>query len=290
MIEPLLRDEAFLRDLAAAPRRADRFSLWWLGQSGFLLQWQQHRLVLDPYLSDSLTRKYAGTARPHERISRRVVDPAALDGVELVTSTHAHTDHLDGATLEPLLSANPAARLVLARATLAIARERLPAHVDRFVPLDAGEETTVGVWTVAAVPAAHETVEQDEAGWTRCLGFVVRFGGFAIYHAGDTVRYEGQADRLRRERLDLALLPINGRDPARGVPGNLSGEEAAALAHDSGARLAVPCHYDLFAFNTASPAPFVRAAAAVGQPVAVLRLGEGLQVPLTDGRSGVTYG
>jgi L-ascorbate metabolism protein UlaG (beta-lactamase superfamily) len=30
--------------------------LWWLGLSGFLIQWQGHHLLLDPYLSDSLTK------------------------------------------------------------------------------------------------------------------------------------------------------------------------------------------------------------------------------------------
>jgi len=44
-------------------------------------------------------------------------------------------------------------------------------------------------------------------------GVQVRFGGFGLYHAGDCVPYEGQADRLRPYAVDLALLPINGRAP-----------------------------------------------------------------------------
>jgi hypothetical protein len=37
-------------------------------------------------------------------------------------------------------------------------------------------------------------------------------------------------ERLRQWNIDIALLPINGRDPARGMAGNFSGAEAAQLS------------------------------------------------------------
>lgn len=277
MIEPRLADQALLADIAAADPREDRLYAWWLGQSGFLVQWTSLRLVFDPYLSDTLTAKYAGTSQEHVRISRRVVDPSRLTGVSLVTATHHHTDHLDPGTLVPLLSANPAAALVAPRAWRALAAARTAPHDGRVITIDAGDTITVGPWWVSAVPAAHETIETTADGLHRFLGFLVRVGPFTLYHAGDTVRYAGLADRLRDARVDVAFLPINGRDPARGVPGNLTGEEAAALARDANIGLAVPCHYGLFAFNTASPAGFAGTAAALGQPARVLALGERLE-------------
>ena len=80
MIQPALKDDAFLADVAAArgEARADRLHIWWLGQSGFLLCHAGECVVLDPYLSDSLTRKYAGTDKPHVRLTARVIDPARL--------------------------------------------------------------------------------------------------------------------------------------------------------------------------------------------------------------------
>ena len=88
------------------------------------------------------------------------------------------------------------------------------------------------------------------------LGYVVRCGPFALYHAGDTIPYEGMAERVGGG-IDVALLPINGRAPERRVAGNLNGEEAAALAHEIGARLAVPMHFEMFEFNTEPPDAFV---------------------------------
>ena len=59
------------------------------------------------------------------------------------------------------------------------------------------------------------------------------------------------------------------------MPGNFTGPEAARLARDIGARVAVPCHYDMFEFNTADPADeFIPECHRLGQPYRVLQLGE----------------
>ncbi|MGA9799282.1 MAG: hypothetical protein WBQ68_09750, partial [Terriglobales bacterium] len=67
---------------------------------------------------------------------------------------------------------------------------------------------------------------------------------------------------------------INGRAPERKVAGNLSGPEAAQLAKDIGAGLVIPCHYEMFEFNTTSPEVFVSECQLLQQPCQVLRCGE----------------
>ena len=116
MIEPALQDDDFLADVAVARDDFGHFHLWWLGQSGFLLQWQGKHLLFDPYLSDSLTKKYAATDKPHVRMTERVVAPERLNFIDVVTSSHNHTDHLDPETLGPLLRANPKMDLVIPEA------------------------------------------------------------------------------------------------------------------------------------------------------------------------------
>ena len=278
MICPLLKDDAFLADVAAARAEgaAGRLVVWWLGQSGFLVFYGREFVLLDPYLSDSLTKKYAATDKPHVRMTERVVDPARLGLVSVVTTSHNHTDHLDAETLGPIFAAAPEAKLVLPAANVDFVTQRLGAAAQaRFVPLADGERATVGEFTFEAVPAAHEELAPHYA------GFVVSVGPFRIYHSGDTVRFPGMAGRLRPLGVDLAFLPINGRAPERRVSGNLDGVEAAKLAHDIGARCVVPCHYELFEFNTASPAPFIAECARLGQRCAVLRAGERLTLDPT---------
>jgi L-ascorbate metabolism protein UlaG (beta-lactamase superfamily) len=275
MIEPLMRDDDFLVTTAMARSRPamDRLDLWWLGQSGFLAAWAGDFLLFDPYLSDSLTRKYAGTDQPHVRMTARVVDPARLDFITVVTSSHNHTDHLDAETLRPLLTASPKARLAVPAANVEFVEERLGAEfANRLVPMTEGYREVFGRWSLLAVPAAHEELSPQY------MGIVANAGPFAIYHSGDTVRFPGMVERLREHAIDLALLPINGRSPERRVAGNLDGREAAQLARDIGARCAVPCHYDMFTFNTASPDEFSAECARLRQRGIVLRLGEQLTV------------
>ncbi len=274
MIEPALQGEEFLADVERARREEGRLHCWWLGQSGFLLLWQGRHILLDPYLSDSLTEKYRGTGKPHVRMTRRVIPPERLGFVSLATSSHNHTDHLDAATLGPLLEANPAMEVVVPEANLDFAARRLQVEPARLRGLDADRTLELEGMALHGVPAAHEELERDALGRHKHLGYVIELGPWTVYHSGDTVPYNGLVDRLRRRPPDLALLPINGRRPERGVAGNLWGREAARIARDSGAARAIPCHYEMFEFNTESPEEFVGECRRIGQPCSVLRAGE----------------
>lgn len=274
MIQPLQSDEQFLADVAQARHQPDTLHIWWLGQSGYLVQWQGQHLLLDPYLSDSLTHKYAATDKPHVRMTARVIAPEKLDFIDVVTSSHNHTDHLDAETLLPLLRVNPALKLVIPEANRAFVADRLGIDPAQPIGVNPGGSVSIGAFRFHGVPAAHEQIEQDAAGHHKYLGYVVQVGPWTIYHSGDTVLYEGMVEQLRHWPIDVALLPINGRAPERRVAGNLDGPEAAQLAKTIGAKVVIPCHYEMFEFNTASPADFIAAAERIDQPYWVLRAGE----------------
>lgn len=279
MKKPVQQDGEFLRDVRTAD--PERLHLWWLGQSGFLLRWQRHHLLLDPYLSDSLTKKYDQTNKPHLRITERVVAPERLDFIEAVTSSHNHTDHLDGETLIPLLAANPALCVIVPQANLRFAAERLQVEPARLTPIRTDSDPVrVGPFLIAALPSAHEQLDTDENGDHRYVGYMISVGDKTIYHSGDACPYPGLAERLLEWKIDVALLPINGRDPARGVAGNFTAQEAVDLGLAVGAKLVIPCHYDLFAFNTVSPDAFVQYAQAGGLNYRVLCNGERMSLPV----------
>ena len=274
MIQPVLQDDAFLADVFAARDCPNDLHLWWLGQSGFLVQWRGHHLLFDPYLSDSLTHKYAATDKPHVRMTERVVAPEQLDFIDVVTSSHNHTDHLDKETLLPLMRVNPKLQLVVPEANRGFVADRLGVAIEYPRGLDANETKRFGVFEITGVPAAHPELEKDEWGHHKFLGYVVQCDDVKIYHSGDTLLYDGMAPKVACFEVDVALLPINGDLPTRRVAGNLSGREAATLAKEIGAGVVVPCHYEMFEFNTASPEEFVRRAEELKQPYRVLRAGE----------------
>jgi L-ascorbate metabolism protein UlaG (beta-lactamase superfamily) len=274
VIRPAHSHAALLADIRAADRRDRGFRLWWLGQSGFLLQWEGIHVLLDPYLSDSLTRKYSQTDKPHVRMTELVIDPAELSFVDVVSSSHNHTDHLDAETLGPILARNPSMKLVIPEANRAFVADRLKIGSTMPIGLDDGTTSEISGVRFSGVASAHETVERDEQGRVKTLGYVLRFGDWSLYHSGDTLRYDGMEEKLSPFGIDVALLPINGRAPERRVAGNLAGPEAAQLAHDIGAKLVIPCHFEMFEFNTASPDAFVDTCRRMGQPFRLLRCGE----------------
>jgi L-ascorbate metabolism protein UlaG (beta-lactamase superfamily) len=273
-----LKDDSFLADVREAMKDFSQLHLWWLGQSGFLLQYKGKHLLLDPYLSDSLTKKYEGTNKPHIRMTERVIAPEKLDFIDVVTSSHNHTDHLDAETIIPVMQVNPDLNVVVSKANLEFAANPLQVPTERLIPITQNEAVRLEPFTLHAVPAAHEDLETDENGNHKFIGLIVEVGDYTIYHSGDTLLYDGMTDILKRWSIDVALLPINGRDPKRGVAGNLSSEEATQLAKDIGAKLVIPCHYDMFEFNTVSPDGFVEVAKRLGQPYYILQNGERLSL------------
>lgn len=234
----------------------DAIGLSWLGQAGFILRAGEATALLDPFLGSHDGRLYeSGLA------------PARAEGIDLVLCTHEHVDHFDADSAPAIAKASPGAVFVVPTPIVDMVTEAgVPA--DRVVGLQPGETAELAAFTVRAVPAMHGVTMEDAYGFgeslsgglVRFLGYVVDAGDVRLYHAGDTIHFEGMETMLRELAIDVAMLPINGRDPereARGIVGNLSEREAAWLAREIEAGVAIPMHYDMFARNHGYPAHLV---------------------------------
>jgi len=234
--------------------------LWWLGHCGFAIKLGATVVYVDPYLSDSQAERFRRTGYSHERLMLPPLDPRWIRHADLVLCTHAHGAHLDWGTAAPLLEASKQAKIVLPKSAIGRAHA-LGVDYIRMISTDAGlsvEYTKNGdALDVIAVASAHEQLDWSEGGGYPYLGYILRWGEYTIYHAGDCVPYEGLVDKLKSYQITAALLPINGRDPSRGMPGNFTIEEAADLAGAIGARWLVPMHYGMFAINDADISRFV---------------------------------
>jgi L-ascorbate metabolism protein UlaG (beta-lactamase superfamily) len=148
--------------------------------------------------------------------------------VDAVFCSHGHSDHLDPGTLPHLAENNPSCRFVIPQAVreTALARE---VPEGRVIALDSGDGFEgEGGLKITALASAHEELSLSERGEQLCLGYVIDFGGFSLYHSGDCVPYEGLAETLGQLSPDLFLLPVNGRDRKRtekGILGNFTLEE-----------------------------------------------------------------
>jgi L-ascorbate 6-phosphate lactonase len=231
-------------------------SLTWLGQAGFRLEIDGVSLVIDPWVS------------PHE--GRLVPAPPlelAADGINLVLITHEHLDHLDLPFLPRLLERSTGATLVLPSPLVPVVEPVAPSG--QVLGVQPGDTLEVGGLEVHVVPAFHGLTMEDAYGdgsahgaGARFVGYVLGHGG-RIYHAGDTIVTDVLEAALGELDVDVALLPINGRDEereARGIVGNMDAREAVELALGIRANRLVPYHWDGFAGNTVAPGTAVDAA------------------------------
>ena len=160
-----------------------------------------------------------------------------------------------------LLSILPLTAVLLLAACGGVSQ--MPLAVDNTEPVSDGNRIIyqIGDIKIHAIAASHEILDRDPGTWEySCLQYIIEVNGFRIHHAGDTVRYEGMLLKLRRfGKIDVQLLPINGRDAKRlsnNMIGNMTYQEAADLAGECDTDLVIPGHWDMFADNSADPEDF----------------------------------
>ena len=221
----------------------------WLGQMGFLIKAGSSAVCIDYFAS------------PHEaRQTPALLKADALRNMDVFLGTHDHIDHMDHGSWRNWAGMNPSAKFVFPEAH----REKVLADgvaESNALGMNDGDTVKVGEVTIHAVAAAHEFLDLDpQTGLYPYLQYIMEADGVRIHHAGDTVRYEGMLPKLRAfGEIDLQLLPINGRDAVRyrrNCIGNMTYQEAADLAGETGAAMVIPGHWDMFADNSEDPRRF----------------------------------
>lgn len=244
-----LRDAALIAQIDNLTVPRGQVALWALGQAGFVLKGGNTIAYIDPYLSNSVE----DIGGPPRRFPIPL-DPALITHAQVVLATHEHLDHTDAVTLAPLMAASPSAVLAASLQGGRIAREAgIPA--ERIITPRLGERIEIGGLAFVATPAAHYEYEVDADGHSRWMGFIIECNGVTLYHSGDTIIFPELLAALAGRLIDIALLPINGRDFFRereGIIGNLWPGEAIELAKSIGSRVLIGFHNDLFAGNRVS--------------------------------------
>jgi L-ascorbate metabolism protein UlaG (beta-lactamase superfamily) len=198
-------------------------TLWWLGRAGFIVRFANITFYVDPCLS------HAGSP----------IAGADVTHADMILATHAHPGHLDAASVVPMLAGSPRAKIILPKSAADEAHAR-GIQYPRMTTTDSGlrveyfKDNLYG--RIYAVPSAHPQLDWTATGGYPYLGYLIRFGRWTVYHSGDGVRYDTLAERLRPYNVNLALLPIGGK--------NFSVSEAAQLAEDIGAGWLAPMHYE----------------------------------------------
>lgn len=257
--------------------------LKYLGQTGFLISLEEGNFLIDPYLSNYVVSSGIGDARYFSRQYPPPVSIEELKNIRAILITHDHADHCDPETVLPILSNNPDCRVIAPE----------PAHEilvkkgmdgSRCLTPSLTNWQSVGTIQFIALPSAHYELDQDtKTGAYPYLGFVIKHRDVILYHAGDTILYDGMVERLKKisKDYDVCCLPANGRDANRealGIIGNLQPQEALWLVDQIHANTLIPTHNDLFKSNQIDPSILtnIQKAQYPAQTVKWLRAGEEL--------------
>ncbi|WP_281888654.1 MBL fold metallo-hydrolase [Paenibacillus sp. YYML68] len=250
-------NEALIEEMNRTEPPYGTLAVWLLGQESIAVKGDGITLYIDPFVSDYVSR-VLGLTRQYEA----PLTPEHLTNASMCLITHDHEDHLDPGTMEVVRTTSPDCLVVAPRYSKARLLQ-LGFEPERIMEANTQRMTDSfdGRLQVLAIPAAHEQLEQDADGHHRYVGYVIRLNGVTVYHAGDTLVYDGLTELLQSQRIDLACLPINGRDYYRTrqpIAGNMNYSEAAQLAWEIGADTVIPLHYDTFDWNTEKPGYFVQ--------------------------------
>ncbi|TFG08006.1 MAG: MBL fold metallo-hydrolase [Promethearchaeota archaeon] len=229
--------------------------LTWLGQAGFAIHFKNKLFIIDPYLSDYLSKKYKGKLFPHIRLMDIPILPEKIRNLDYILSTHAHSDHMDPETITVLSQNNPKCKMIVPSAEIEEAINRgarhehlISANAEQIIKIDNDLK-------IIGMAAAHEKLKVNEKGEHHFLGYIFCLDEIKIYHSGDCIPYEGLSKKLKNLEIDIALLPINGRDEYRlenGIAGNFKIPEVLNLCKQAKIEHLIVHHFGMFAYNTVS--------------------------------------
>lgn len=225
---------------------AGSLTLWWLGQTGFILKSPAGVLVaVDPYLTNSCKAIGESVGVDMDRMVPPPLPPTGLLGIDLYAITHSHGDHLDPETLAGYRAAGGTGPFLAPAETveklqeLGVPADRIhmtwPNHVHRV-----GD---VQVRATFAIPLGGDDLTH--------VGYLLAVDqGPSVYVTGDTAYHDVLAAAMIPHKPDIFAPVINGAFR------NMGPAEAALLARQLDAKIVVPCHYDLFPDNSLPPQLF----------------------------------
>ena len=198
----------------------------WLGQAGLLFDNGKVKIMVDPYLSNSVEKieplNYRRVPVKEEFLS---VTP------DVMIFTHDHLDHYDPETAPIFLERKEKRMTVLSPSSVWQKARAFKAHNN--VQFNRGTSWTEYGFRFTAVKAEHSDVH--------AIGVLIEELDTAkiFYVTGDTLYNEAIFADLP-ENIDIIFLPVNG------VGNNMNEEDAVRFFKKSGAKAAVPYHVGMF--------------------------------------------
>ena len=196
----------------------------WLGQAGLLFEHQGYKVMIDPYLSDSVEKI-------NPKNYRRVPVEESLFEIkpDMMIFTHNHLDHYDPETVEHFLGEDSGIT-VLAPFSVWGEVRKLGGN-NNYVMFNRHTQWSEGGLVFNAVKAEHSDPTP--------IGVIIDDGDKKYYVTGDTLYNEEIFADIPKD-IYAIFLPVNG------VGNNMNMTDAARFAKRVGAEKVVLIHMGMF--------------------------------------------
>lgn len=230
----------------------------WIGQSGYILTTADIRIVIDPYLSNSIEEL--------QGLKRLLPVPVAIEALrpDYIYCTHNHLDHFDPQTILEILKIYPTCKIIGPTSVVAHARKL---KINNIIKLDQYEHLTLGKLKLIATPAFHSDPFST--------GLLIENQQKTVYFSGDTEyipELAGLIKKLATGRLNLVFVCINGK------LGNMNATDAVKFAQSLKPETIVPNHYGMFAENTADPEYFAALCTVAGLETHIMQIASSIKL------------
>ncbi len=196
----------------------------WLGQAGLLFEKNNFKIMIDPYLSDSVKKINPKNYR------RVAVDESLFDlKPDVMIFTHDHLDHYDPETVQHFITENT--NLLVLAPTSVWNEVRKIGGNNNYVVFDRHTSWTEGGITFTSVKAQHSD--------PHAIGIIIDDGEKKFYVTGDTLYNEDIFKDIPQD-IHAMFFPVNG------VGNNMNMTDAVRFCEKVDPKWAVPMHCGLF--------------------------------------------
>lgn len=195
----------------------------WLGQAGLLFETNDTKIIIDPYLSDSIEK-----VNPKSKRNVPVDESFLKIKPDILILTHDHLDHTDPETISHYINENTSVTVLASGGAWAIARKQ--GGNNNYVLFNESTVWTHKNITFTAVRACHSD--------PMAIGVIIEAEGKTYYITGDTL-YNKDIFKTLPKKIDYVFLPINGKG------NNMNALDARKFCEKIKCK-AIPMHCGLF--------------------------------------------
>lgn len=208
--------------------------LCWMGHSGFLLECEGKRILIDPFIQ--------GNNKFPNSITNEIKNP------DYILITHGHSDHLG----DSISLYNPDATKIISN--FEICNWLISQSVNNCIHMNIGGsfiENEIQFTMVEAIHSSSINSGNQVIYGGLAAGFIIKYKDVSVYHFGDTEIFENMKLIAKNYRPNVGLIPIGDRF-------TMSPYIAASACNEYfNFNVVIPIHYGTFPMINGTPDNFI---------------------------------